>query len=53
MLYLPREQGQPETESAVALAGIALIAIGILMLLAPVIANSFGGVVSNLKTLPP
>jgi uncharacterized membrane protein HdeD (DUF308 family) len=53
MLYLPTDQGQAETESAVALAGIALIVVGILMLLAPVIASSFSSVVSNLRTLPP
>jgi uncharacterized membrane protein HdeD (DUF308 family) len=53
MLYLPSEQGQAETDYAVALAGIVLLVIGILMLLAPAVAHSLSGVVSNLTTPAP
>jgi Flp pilus assembly pilin Flp len=53
MLYLPKEKGQSTTEYALALAGIALVVIGILMLLGPAIGNTFSGVVGNLRALPP
>lgn len=53
MLYLPKEQGQSTTEYALALAGIALVVVGILMLLGPAIGNTFSGVVGNLRALPP
>lgn len=53
MLYLPEEEGQSSTEYALGLAGVALVVISILMLLAPAIAHAFSGVVTNLRALPP
>jgi pilus assembly protein Flp/PilA len=48
MLFLPREEGQGLVEYALILVLVAIVVIAILLLLGPVIGNTFSNIVSNL-----
>jgi pilus assembly protein Flp/PilA len=48
MLFLPREEGQGLVEYALILVLVAIVVIAILLLLGPVIGNTFSNIVRNL-----
>jgi len=48
MLFLPREEGQGLVEYALILVLVAIVVIAILLLLGPVIGNTFSNIVGNL-----
>jgi pilus assembly protein Flp/PilA len=48
MLFLPREKGQGLVEYALILVLVAIVVIAILLLLGPVIGNTFSLIVNSL-----
>lgn len=48
MLFLPQEQGQGLVEYALILVLVAIVVIAILLLLGPVVGNTFSNLVANL-----
>jgi pilus assembly protein Flp/PilA len=48
MLFLPREEGQGLVEYALILVLVAIVVIAILLLLGPVVGNTFSNIVNNL-----
>ena len=48
MLFLPREEGQGLVEYALILVLVAIVVIAILLLLGPVVGNTFSNIVRNL-----
>ena len=49
MLFLPREEGQGLVEYALILALVAIVVIGVLSLLGPVIGNIFSQIVIGIS----
>jgi len=48
MLFLPREKGQGLVEYALILVLVAIVVLAVLLLLGPVIGNTFSNIVANL-----
>ena len=53
MLYLPKAEAKGMTEYALSLAGVALVVVGILMLIVPLLGSAFVRVSGGLSTLCP
>lgn len=53
MLYLPKAEAKGMTEYALSLAGVALVVVGILMLVVPLLGSAFGRVSGGLLSLSP
>ena len=52
MLYLPREEAQGTVEYALLLVMVAIIVLAILLLLGPLIGNTFSRVTSGVIRMP-
>ena len=48
MLFLPHEEGQGLVEYALILVLVAIVVIAILLLLGPIIGNTFSNIAANL-----
>lgn len=53
MLYLPKAETKGMTEYALSLAGVALVVVGILMLVVPLLGSAFGRISGGPWSLSP
>ena len=51
MLFAPQEKGQGLVEYALILVLVAIVVIGVMMLLGPLIGNVFSAINANLSTV--